>query len=61
MDGCFEIRTNPNEDPIAVIPVSECNIWKTFTGDCVIPDGVHAIYITHRGGRVPTLGSFRLY
>ena len=61
MDGCFEIRTNPNEEPVAVIPVSECNVWKTFTGDCVIPDGVHAIYITHRGGRIPTLGSFRLY
>lgn len=61
MDGCFEIRIDPNAPAIATIPVSECNRWRTFTAECKIPDGVHAIYITHRGGRVPTLGSFKLY
>lgn len=61
MDGCFEVRLSPDEAPVAVIPVTETNVWEVFTADCSIPDGVHAIYITHNGGRVPTLGAFRLY
>ena len=61
MDGCFEVRTQPDGPIYASIPVTECNRWKSFTADCTIPDGVHAIYITHRGGRVPMLGWFTLY
>lgn len=61
MDGCFEVRTHPEGPVYASIPVTECNRWKTFTADCSIPDGIHAIYITHRGGRVPTLGWFSLF
>ena len=61
MDGYFEVRTQPDGPIYASIPVSECNRWKSFTADCTIPDGVHAIYITHRGGRVPMLGWFTLY
>ena len=61
MDGCFEVRTQPDGPIYASIPVTECNRWKSFTAVCTIPDGVHAIYITHRGGRVPMLGWFTLY
>lgn len=61
MDGCFEVRTQPEGPVYASISVTECNRWKSFTADCTIPDGVHAIYITHRGGRVPMLGWFTLY
>lgn len=61
MDGCFEVRTAPDGEPCAVIPVSECNYWETFSAPCPIPDGVHAIYITHVGERVPTLGGFKIY
>lgn len=61
MDGCFEVRTSPDGEIYASIPISECNYWETFTAPCHIPDGIHAIYITHVGGRVPTLGGFKLY
>lgn len=61
MDGCFEVRTRPDGDVLASVPITECNYWETFTAPCYIPDGIHAIYITHSGGRTATLGGFRLY
>ena len=61
MDGCFQVRTSPDGEIYASIPVSECNYWETFTAPCHIPDGIHAVYITHAGGRVPDLGGFKLY
>jgi len=61
MDGCFEVRIKPEGEVYATVPVTECNSWKIFTADCNIPDGVHSLYITHKGGRVPTLGAFRIY
>ncbi|MEY8523553.1 family 43 glycosylhydrolase [Lachnospiraceae bacterium 38-10] len=61
MDGCFEVRTSPDGEICSRIEISECNYWETFTAPCHIPDGIHAIYITHVGGRIPTLGGFKLY
>lgn len=62
MDGQFEIRLDHiDNDPIAVIPVTEWNNWHVYTHECPIPDGVHALFITHNGGRFPTLGGFALY
>lgn len=60
MDGCFEVRTAPKGEVCATVPISECNYWKTFRAPCHIPDGVHALYITHAGGRAATLGGFKL-
>ena len=60
MDGCFEVRTSLEGALCATVPIHECNYWEIFSAPCHIPDGVHAIYITHVGGRVPTLGGFRL-
>ena len=61
MDGCFEVRISPDGEVLASVPVTECNAWETFSAPCRIPDGIHAIYITHNGGRVPTLGGFLLH
>ena len=61
MDGCFKVRISPDGELLASVPVTECNTWETFSAPCRIPDGIHAIYITHNGGRVPTLGGFLLH
>ena len=61
MDGCFQVRTSPSGEICASIPVKECNYWETFSAPCHIPDGIHALYITYAGCRVPTLGGFKLY
>lgn len=60
MDGFFEVRTSPEGEVCASVPIRECNYWEIFSAPCHIPDGVHALYITHVGGRIPTLGGFRL-
>lgn len=60
MDGSIELRTNPYGAVYASIPIHETNGWELFTAPCTIPDGVHAIYLTHNGGRTATLGGFQL-
>lgn len=61
MDGCFELRTSLHGEVYASVPIHETNGWETFSAPCHIPDGVHALYLTHNGSRTATLLSFRLF
>ncbi|MBO9598988.1 MAG: family 43 glycosylhydrolase, partial [Cohnella sp.] len=58
--GAFEIKTAWDGPALASIPVDFTNVWKAYSTDVAIPDGVHAIYFTYRGGGGAALASFEL-
>ncbi|HZK35186.1 MAG TPA: family 43 glycosylhydrolase [Bacillota bacterium] len=58
--GAFEIKTSWDGDSLGTIPVEFTNIWKEYSGDITIPDGVQSIYITYRGEGSAALKSFTL-
>ncbi|BCJ94204.1 hypothetical protein acsn021_17730 [Anaerocolumna cellulosilytica] len=59
--GEFHIKTSWNGESLGSIPVVSSNIWKEYTSDIVIPDGVQAIYITYQGEGSAALKSFSLH
>lgn len=59
-DGVFEIRTSWEGEILGEIRVAYTNFWETFSTQVRIPDGVHAIYLTYRGGGNASLRSFNL-
>lgn len=56
--GDFEIKTSWNGPALGTIPVAFSNVWKEYTADIRIPDGVHALYITYTGQGSASLASF---
>ncbi|WP_330587770.1 carbohydrate-binding protein [Anaerocolumna sedimenticola] len=58
--GEFEVKTSWDGKALGTIPIGFSNIWKEYTADIVIPDGVQAIYITYRGEGSASLKSFTL-
>lgn len=58
--GAFEVRLAWDGPALAQIPVHFTNVWKEYTVDVAIPDGVQALYFTYTGGGSAQFGSFTL-
>lgn len=49
-DGVIEIRTQLDGDICGSISLEQDNVWVRREAEVNIPDGVHDLYITYRGG-----------
>jgi len=58
--GYYEVKTNWDSQPLGKIDVVSSNIWKNFSAEIKIPDGIHAIYFVYKGTGIGTIGSFTL-
>jgi len=58
--GFFEVKIKWDGECLGKIDVVSSNIWKEYSCDIAIPDGIQAIYFIYRGTGVGTIGSFRL-
>lgn len=58
--GEFEVKTSWNGPVLGKIPVVFSNIWKEYSADITIPDGIQALYFTYRGRGSASLASFTL-
>jgi len=59
-NGLFEVSTSWQDKPLGEIQVEFSNIWTEFKADINIPDGVHAIFFTYKGGGSAQMASFTL-
>ena len=59
-NGTFEIKTAWDGEVLATVTLEYTNVWEEYSTPINIPDGVHAIYITYRGGGNVSLRSFEL-
>lgn len=58
--GDFEVKTSWNGTALGKIHVDFSNVWKEYSADISIPDGVQALYFTYTGGGSASLASFTL-
>ena len=58
--GEFHVKTTWNGPSLGSIPVVFSNIWKEYTAEIAIPDGVHALYFEYQGSGGASLASFKL-
>ena len=58
--GVFEVKTKWDGQVLAEIPVDYTNVWKEYTADVAIPDGIQSLYFTFRGFGGAALKSFCL-
>jgi hypothetical protein len=58
--GDFEIKTSWDGPVLARIPVDFTNVWKEYSTNIVIPDGIQALYFTYKGMGGASLASFTL-
>lgn len=58
--GDFEVKTSWNGTALGKIPVGFSNVWKEYTADIRIPDGIQALYFTYTGQGSASLASFTL-
>lgn len=58
--GFFEVKTSWDGEPLGKIDIDFSNIWKVYSADIAIPDGVHALYFVYRGSGRATVASFAL-
>ncbi|MFP4661690.1 MAG: family 43 glycosylhydrolase [Halanaerobiales bacterium] len=58
--GEFEVKTSWEGEVLGTIPVEFSNIWKEYSADIVIPDGIQTLYFTYRGNGSASLASFTL-
>lgn len=58
--GDFEVKTSWNGPVLGTIPVGFTNVWKEYTADIAIPDGIQSLYITYAGQGSASLASFTL-
>lgn len=58
--GAFEIKTAWNGPVLGTIPVEFSNVWKPYSTELVIPDGIQALYFTYTGMGSASLASFTL-
>ncbi|WP_220471185.1 carbohydrate-binding protein [Cohnella cholangitidis] len=48
-DGQIEAKTSWNGPVLGRIPVDCTNVWKEYSVDLDIPDGIQALYFTYVG------------
>ncbi len=58
--GEFHIKTAWNGEVLGKIPVVFSNIWKEYSADIEIPEGVNALYFSYAGSGSASLASFTL-
>ncbi|ACL75373.1 family 43 glycosylhydrolase [Ruminiclostridium cellulolyticum] len=58
--GDFEVKTAWDGPALGKISVGFTNVWKEYSADIVIPDGVQALYFTYTGQGSASLASFTL-
>jgi len=58
--GILEVKTVWDGKPVGTIDVISSNIWKYYSAEIKIPDGIHALYFVYKGTGTVTLGSFVL-
>jgi len=58
--GFFEVKIKWDKEPLGKIEIVSSNIWKEYSSDIIIPDGIQALYFIYRGTGNVTLGSFTL-
>lgn len=58
--GSFEVKTTWDGPALAEIPVGFTNVWKEYSTELILPDGVHALYFTYKGMGSASLASFTL-
>lgn len=58
--GAFHIKTSWDAPSIGMIPVGFSNVWKKYSADIVIPDGIQALYFEYKGNGGASLASFEL-
>ncbi len=58
--GTFEVKTSWDGPVLGRIPIGFSNVWKEYSADISIPDGVQALYFTYTGGGSAHFGSFTL-
>jgi len=58
--GAFEVKTSLDGELLGRIEIEFSNIWKEFSADISIPDGIKALYFIYRGSGSATIGSFTL-
>ena len=58
--GAFAVKTAWDGEELGEIEVENSNVWKKYTADIRVPDGVNAIWFTFKGTGNPSLGSFIL-
>ena len=58
--GAFCVRTAWNGPALGMIPVDFSNVWKEYTAEIAIPDGVQSLYFTYEGQGAANLASFTL-
>ena len=54
------MKTSWNGPSLGSIPVEFSNIWRKYTANIVIPDGVHALYFEYKGNGGASFASFEL-
>jgi len=58
--GAFDVKTSPDGETLGVIPIVSSNIWKEFSRNISIPDGIQSLFFIYRGTGQTAIGSFRL-
>jgi hypothetical protein len=58
--GAFEVKTSWDGPALGRIPVGFTNVWKEYSTNVAIPDGVQALYFTYTGNGSANLASFTL-
>jgi hypothetical protein len=58
--GEFEVKTSWDGTVLGKIPVEFSNIWREYSADITIPDGIQALYFTYKGMGSASLASFSL-
>lgn len=58
--GDFEVRTSWNGSALGRIPVDFTNVWKEYSADIRIPDGIQSLYFIFAGEGNASLLSFTL-
>jgi len=58
--GDFEVRTSWSGEVLGRITVGFSNVWKEYSSDITIPDGIHSLYFTYAGEGSASLASFTL-
>ncbi|MBR0511032.1 MAG: family 43 glycosylhydrolase [Ruminococcus sp.] len=58
--GSFAVKTAWDGEELGEIEIENSNVWKKFTADIKIPDGVNAIWFTFKGKGDGSLGSLTL-
>ena len=59
-EGDFEVKTSWNGVTLGTISVNFSNVWKEYSSDIAIPDGIQALYFTYIGQGSASFASFTL-